>query len=66
MIGEDIMKTKIVRNYSDANELMHKGYRCLGVDRDNRNRKFIIFFFEESEELIKDLKELEVTHKVYK
>lgn len=53
------MIKQVVRNYIDANELMKKGYFCLGVDRDDRNNKYLIFFFEKTDEIIKDLKELE-------
>lgn len=52
------MKIKIIRNYNDANKLLERGHRILKIDRDNRNRNYLIFIFEETDMLIKDLKDI--------
>lgn len=52
-------KLKVVRNYNDANVLLSKGYKMLKIDRDKFNRDYFVFIFEYSDELIKELKDLE-------
>ena len=55
-------KVQVVKSFNDANVLLEKGYRMLKIDRDRNNREYLIFIFEYSDELRKDLKNLE---KVY-
>lgn len=58
------MMIKVVRSFNDANVLLEKGYKMIKIDRDKNNRKFLVFIFEYSEELIRELKELEkITYK---
>lgn len=52
------MKIKVIRNYNDANILLSKGNKIIKIDRDKRNRNYLIFLFEESEKLLEDLKDL--------
>lgn len=49
------MKYKVIRNYNDANRLIDMGHAMKKIDRDRRNREFLIFLFEESDELLRDL-----------
>ena len=49
------MKYKVVRNFNDANKLIDKGYKVLKIDRDKRNRDYLVFLFEYSNELLADL-----------
>lgn len=53
--------TQVIRNYNDANILLHKGHKIIKIDRDIRNRKYLIFYFVNSEQLQSDL--LEITPK---
>lgn len=55
-------KVQVVRSFNDANVLLEKGYRIIKIDRDRNNREYLIFIFEYSEELRRDLKELEKVH----
>ena len=55
-------KVQVVKSFNDANVLLEKGYKMLKTDRDRNNRDYLIFIFEYSDKLRKDLKELE---KVY-
>lgn len=50
------MRYKVIRNYNDANKLIDMGYEVKKIDRDRRDREFLIFLFEESDELLSDLK----------
>lgn len=50
--------TKVVRNYNDANVLIEKGYKLLKIDRNKNDRRYLIFIFEYSEELIQELRDL--------
>lgn len=52
-------KIQVVKSFNDANVLLEKGYKMLKIDRDRNNRNYLIFIFEYSDELRKDLKELE-------
>lgn len=49
---------KIIRNYNDANLLLDRGHKIVQVDRDRRDRKYMIFIFEKNEQLLKDLEEI--------
>lgn len=52
------MKIKIIRNYNDANKLIERGHKIIKIDRDNRNRNYLIFIFEETDKLMSDLKDI--------
>lgn len=52
------MEKKVIRNYNDANKLLELGHKIIKIDRDIRNRDFLIFIFESNEKLIKDLKDI--------
>ena len=49
------MKYKIVHNHLDANRLIKEGYICRGIDRDIKDNKKLIFFFDYTDEIIKKL-----------
>lgn len=55
-------KVQVVRSFNDANVLLKKGYRMIKIDRDKNSREYLIFIFEYSDELRKELKELEKVH----
>lgn len=55
-------KVQVVKSFNDANTLLEKGYRMIKIDRDRNNRDYLIFIFEYSDELRRDLKELEKVH----
>lgn len=46
---------QVVRNYNHANVMLKQGHTIVKIDRDIRDRRFLIFFFKNSEELQKDL-----------
>ncbi|MGU9539175.1 hypothetical protein ACQX0N_09365 [Clostridium tepidum] len=51
------MKTiQIIRSMTDANTLLEKGHKIIKIDRDKRDRRYLIFLFENSINLQKDLK----------
>ena len=52
-------KVQVVKSFNDANVLLEKGYKMLKRERDRNNRDYLIFIFEYSDKLRKDLKELE-------
>ena len=54
------MKYKVVRNFNDANKLIDKGYKVLKIDRDKRNRDYLVFLFEYSDNLIDDLNKITI------
>ena len=58
----EMSKVQVVKSFNDANVLLEKGYRMIKIDRDRNNREYLIFIFEYSDELRKDLKELEKVH----
>jgi len=49
---------QVIRNYNDANILLERGHKIIKIDRDRRNREFLIFLFENNEKLQQDLKEI--------
>jgi len=49
---------QVIRNYNDANILLERGHKVIKIDRDRRNREFLIFLFVNSDKLQKDLKEI--------
>ncbi|GAA0674144.1 hypothetical protein [Clostridium cadaveris] len=49
---------QIIRNYKDANKLMHLGHRCIGVAQDKNRYGYLVFFFAVSDKLIKDLENI--------
>ncbi|EPB8173243.1 hypothetical protein ACRTAL_002421 [Clostridium perfringens] len=49
---------QIIRNYNDANKLLDKGNKLIKIDRDRNNRKYLIFIFEKTDKLMKDLKDI--------
>lgn len=49
---------QIVKDLADANELMKKGYICLGVKNDFEYPSRVIFFFKYSDELMAELNKL--------
>lgn len=51
-------KNQVIRNYLDANKLLQKGHKIISIDRDINNRRYLIFIFENSEQLQSDLKEI--------
>lgn len=52
-------KVKVVKSFNDANVLLNKGYNIVKIDRDKFNKKFLVFIFEYSDNLIEDLRLLE-------
>lgn len=58
--GFIVKATKLIRNYYDANALIHKGNKCVGIDRDKRNNKYLVFFFEQTEKLLKDIDDITI------
>ena len=49
---------QVIRNYNDANILLERGHKIIKIDRDRRNREFLIFLFENNVKLQQDLKEI--------
>ena len=49
---------QVIRNFSDANILLERGHKIIKIDRDLRNRRFLIFLFENNDKLQQDLKEI--------
>jgi len=50
--------TQVIRNFNDANYLLDKGHRIYSIDRDRRDRRYLIFYFVNNEQLQKDLKDI--------
>lgn len=60
MVGGSVMENlKCVRNFNDANKLIELGHKLVRIDRDKRDRSFMVFLFEANESIIRDLKSLE-------
>lgn len=51
---------QVIRNYSDANVLLEKGHKIIKIDRDRRNRNFLIFLFVNNKKLQEDLKAITI------
>jgi hypothetical protein len=51
-------KIQVIRNFNDANILLEKGHLITKIDRDRNNRNYLIFLFENNENLQQDLKEI--------
>jgi len=49
---------QVIRNFSDANILLDRGHKIIKIDRDRRNRDFLIFLFDNNDKLQQDLKEI--------
>lgn len=49
------MDTQIIRNYMDANLLIHMGNQCKGIDKNKKDNKYLIFFFDKTPKLVDDL-----------
>jgi chemotaxis protein CheY-P-specific phosphatase CheC len=49
-------KTKVIRSMTDANKMLDKGHKIIGIDRDIQNRSFLVFIFEKTDKLMEDLK----------
>lgn len=59
LIGDYYMKPmQVIRNYNDANILLDKGHKIIRIDRDARNRKYLIFYFSNNKQLQSDLAEI--------
>lgn len=54
------MKLKCVRNFLHANRLLDLGHKLVRIDRDKRNRNYMIFLFESNETIIEDLKKMNI------
>lgn len=48
---------QVIRNMNDANVLLGKGHKIIYISQD-RNKKYLLFHFENSETLQTDLKEI--------
>jgi predicted GNAT superfamily acetyltransferase len=55
-------KIQVIRNFNDANILLEKGYRILYITQD-KNPKYLLFHFQNNEELQKDLQEITLSRK---
>ncbi|HCL4466677.1 TPA: hypothetical protein N2D78_003477 [Clostridium botulinum] len=51
-------RIQVIKNYNDANLLLKKGHKILKIDRDKNSRNYLIFLFENNEELQKDLRNI--------
>lgn len=51
-------RIQVIRNFNDANILLEYGHQIKKIDRDRNNRNYLIFLFENNEELQKDLKKI--------
>ena len=49
---------QVIRNYNDANLLLSMGHRIKKIDRDRRNRDYLIFLFYNSQKLQEDLEQI--------
>ena len=55
------MNIQVIRNYNDANILLNKGHQIIKIDRDKRNRRYLIFLFQNSDRLQNDLNEITIS-----
>lgn len=53
------MEKKIVHSYIDADRLIHDGFTCIGIDRNIKEKGKLVFFFDNTSEVINKLKEYE-------
>lgn len=58
-----IKTTQVIRSYIDANKLLDKGYEIQAIDRDRKNRNYLIFIFKNSNELQNDLTKITIENK---
>jgi hypothetical protein len=49
---------QVIRNMNDANVLLGKGHKILFVSQDKNNNKYLLFHFQNSEQLQMDLEEI--------
>ena len=56
------MKMKVIRSMTDANKLIDMGNQLLRIDRNRFDRNYLIFLFEDTKKLNKDLNSLEKTY----
>lgn len=54
-----MINLKCVRNFNDANKLIELGHKLIRIDRDKRDRSFMVFLFEANEKIVRYLKNLE-------
>ena len=52
------MKKKVIKSMTDANKLIKSGNALLEIDRDRNNRNYLVFLFDDTEKLNKDLQSL--------
>lgn len=46
---------QIIKNYKDANKLMHLGHKCCGVAQDKKKYGYLVFFFIKTDKFLMDL-----------
>lgn len=53
-----MQRIQVIRNYNDANLLLNMGHSIKKIDRDRRNRDYLIFLFYNSQKLQEDLEQI--------
>ena len=57
------MRYQVIKSMTDANILLDLGNPIKKIDRDRNNKKFLIFLFDNTNKLKKDLAELNAKRK---
>ena len=52
------MKTKIIHSKKVAEELIKRNNNLLTIEKHNKNKKYSVFRFKETDKLLKDLTEI--------